>query len=112
MKKNIIYLNHILDSIEEINDFTKDGFDQNDLKTERAVERNLEIIGEAANNLSKDFQKKFNEISWELVIGIRHKIIHDYFDVDANVVKNTVEKDIPVLKKQILQILKKLRENN
>ena len=55
-----------------------------------------------------NFQKKFDEVEWELIVGMRHKIIHDYFDVDMNVVKSTVENDLLVLKKQILAILKNL----
>ena len=107
MKDDKIYLKHIIDAIEEIESFLIK-IDWEDIKTERAIERCLEIIGEAANKLSKDFQKKFDEIEWELIVGMRHKIIHDYFDVDMNVVKSTVENDLPVLKKQILKILDKI----
>jgi uncharacterized protein with HEPN domain len=109
MKNQTVYLNHILDAIKEIEIFSEDKNWQ-DAKTERAIERCIEIIGEAANNLSKEFQKRFSEVEWNLVIGMRHKIIHDYFDVDPNLVKSTVEEDIPVLKKQIRKILKDLEE--
>lgn len=109
MKNQKAYLQHILDAIKEIEIFSKDG-DWQDVKTERAIERCIEIIGEAANNLSKDFQKKFPEVEWKLLIGMRHKIIHDYFDVDHNTIKSTVEEDIPALKKQIKKILKELEK--
>jgi len=109
MKNQTVYLNHILDAIKEIEIFSEDK-NWKDKKTERAIERCIEIIGEAANNLSKEFQKRFSEVEWNLVIGMRHKIIHDYFDVDPNLVKSTVEEDIPVLKKQIRKILKDLEE--
>ncbi len=108
MKSQIVYLNHILDAIKEIEIFSEDG-DWKDAKTERAIERCIEIIGEAANNLSKDFQRKFSEVEWRMVIGMRHKIIHDYFDVDPDLVRSTVEDDIPILKKQIKKILKELK---
>ncbi len=108
MKNQKAYLQHIIDAIAEIEEFSKDA-DWEDAKTERAIERCIEIIGEAANNLSKDFQKKFPEIEWDLIIGMRHKLIHDYFDVDHNIIKSTVEDDIPVLKKQIKKILKELK---
>jgi uncharacterized protein with HEPN domain len=107
MKNQTTYLNHILDAIKEIEIFSEDK-NWKDAKTERAIERCIEIIGEAANNLSKDFQKKFPEVEWSAVIGMRHKIIHDYFEIDPNLVKSTVEDDIPTLKKQIQKILKKL----
>ncbi len=107
MKNQAVYLHHILDTIKEIEIFSEGG-NWKDAKTERAIERCIEIIGEAANNLSKEFQKKFSEIEWNLVIGMRHKIIHDYFDVDSNIIKSTVEEDIPILKKQIKKILKEV----
>lgn len=107
MKNQKVYLKHILDAIVQIEEFAQD-MDWEDAKTERAIERCIEIIGEAANNLSKDFQKKFPEIEWDLVIGMRHKLIHDYFDIDPNIVKSTVEDDIPILKKKIKKILKEL----
>jgi uncharacterized protein with HEPN domain len=104
MKDNKVYLQHIVDSIEEIESFLVN-VDWEDTKTERAIERCLEIIGEAASKLPKDFQKQFNQVEWELIIGMRHKIIHDYFDVDMNVVRTTVEEDLPILKEKILEIL-------
>lgn len=110
MKNQTVYLHHILDAIKEIEIFSEDS-DWKDIKTERAIERCIEIIGEAANKLSKDFQKKFPEVEWNLVIGMRHKIIHDYFDVDPNLVRSTVEDDIPTLKKQIEKILKELHQS-
>lgn len=107
MKNQEAYLQRILDAIKEIEIFSEE-IDWKDKKTERAIERCIEIIGEAASNLSKDFQKKFPEVEWSLLIGMRHKIIHDYFDVDSNLVRSTVEDDIPLLKKQIKKILKEI----
>ncbi len=106
-KEPKVYLLHILDAISELEIYAKDDWENK--KTTRAIERCLEIIGEAANNLSKDFQKNFPEIEWELIVGMRHKIIHDYFDVDGDVVQSTVHQDIPVLKNQIEAILNKLK---
>ena len=80
MKDDKKYLHHILDAIAEIETYAVD-IDWEDKKSERAIERCLEIIGEAANKLSKDFQKKSDEIQWDLVIGMRHKLIHDYFGI-------------------------------
>ncbi len=107
MKNQEAYLQHILDAIKEIEIFSEEA-DWKDAKTERAIERCIEIIGEAASNLSKDFQKKFPEVEWNLIIGMRHKLIHDYFETDPRLVKSTVEDDIPLLKKQIKKILKKI----
>ena len=107
MKDQQAYLQHILDAIAEIETFSKDA-DWEDIKTERAIERCIEIIGEAANKLSRNFQKRFSSVEWDLIIGMRHKLIHDYFDTDPIIIKSTVEEDIPVLKKQIQEILKEI----
>ena len=102
---------HILEAINNIEVFLKnvtlDSF-VNNIEKRAAIERMLEIIGEAAGKLPKDFQKQFHQIEWDLIIGMRHKIIHDYFDVDMNVLRATVEEDLPILKKQILEILMEL----
>lgn len=110
MKNQTIYLRHILDAIKEIEIFSEGG-NWKDTKTERAIERCIEIIDEAANNVSRDFHKKFPEVEWKLVIGMRHKIIHDYFSVDSNLIKSTVEEDIPILKEQIKKILKEVEKS-
>lgn len=104
------YLQDIYDAIESINDFLK----RKDKKTfegdyllQSAVFRQFEIIGEAASRLSKDFRKQHQEISWEKIIGMRHKMIHDYFEVSIDVVWNTYKIDLPVLKKEITLLLAK-----
>jgi uncharacterized protein with HEPN domain len=104
MKDHKIYLHHILDSIEEIESFLKD-IDWEDTKTQRAIERCLEIIGEAANKLPNSFYEKFDQIEWDLIVGMRHKIIHDYFSIDHNIIQTTVEEDLPILKQQIANII-------
>lgn len=110
MKDDKPYLMHIKDAVEKIEKFTK-GFDynkfsKNDL-VQSAVIRQIEIIGEATNRLSTDLKNEYTEISWKDVIGMRHKLIHDYFGVDLKRVWRTIEKDIPRLKNVIEKILKK-----
>lgn len=51
-----------------------------------AIVRNIEIVGEAANNVSKKFQKDNPEVPWRKVIGIRNHLIHEYFGVDKKLV--------------------------
>ena len=60
-----------------------------------AVVRNLEIIGEAANRLPKEFTDKHPEIEWRKVIGLRHRIVHDYFGVDLDIIWAITRQDLP-----------------
>ena len=72
-----------------------------------AVIRNLEIIGEAANNLSRyhpEFIIKYSQIPWEDMYWMRNRISHGYFSVDFEIVWKTIERDLPILQKQIQQI--------
>ena len=66
----------------------------------------FEIIGEAANNLSPQFLTEHKEINWREVIGMRHAIVHDYFEVNLEVVWDTIKEDIPKLKLEISKLLK------
>ena len=77
-----------------------------DLKTQDAVVRNVEIIGEAVKKLPKSFTAKHSGIPWKEMAGTRDKLIHDYFGVDINAVWTTTRKDIPALKAEVEQILK------
>jgi uncharacterized protein with HEPN domain len=57
-----------------------------DDKTIDAVVRNLEIIGEAANRLPENFRAQLSEIEWRQIIGLRNRIVHDYFNIDVEIV--------------------------
>ena len=79
-----------------------------DEKTTDAVVRNLEIIGEAASRLPKDFTDKHLAIEWVKIVGLRHRIVHEYFGVRLERVWKTAKKDIPKLKKQVSELLENL----
>ncbi len=92
----------MLDEIKNIKQFLLGvDFDAlvNDTKTAKAIERSLEIIGEAAKNLSEEFTEKTKEIPWREVIGLRDKIIHHYFDVDYKTIWDIIQNDLPELEK-------------
>jgi len=74
-----------------------------DEKTADAVVRNLEIIGEAANRLPTEFMDTHSQIEWKKIIGLRHRIVHDYFGVDLEIVWNIVTVDIPAFYASIRQ---------
>lgn len=112
MKKDPkIFLRHILDSIAEIEKNIKNISEEKfSLSTpiQDAVIRRLEIIGEAAKNISADVRKKYNFIPWKKIAGSRDVLIHQYFEVDLPAVWDTATKDLPQLKQEIETMLKKL----
>jgi uncharacterized protein with HEPN domain len=99
-----LYLDDILSSIIAIEEFTKgmtfEDF-QNDRKTVDAVIRNLEIIGEAANNIPQELKNSYSIIPWRDMISMRNKIMHEYFGVDTEIMWKTIQEDLPSLKTKI-----------
>jgi uncharacterized protein with HEPN domain len=105
-----IFLEHILESINEIEKYVKNMPERkfmDDMKTQDAVIRRIEIIGEATKNLSNDFKRKNPKIEWREMASMRNKLIHEYFGVDLDLVWFVVNNDVPKLKKQIIKILEK-----
>ena len=72
-----------------------------DEKTIDSVVRNLVIIGEAANRLPQNFRRQYPEINWPQIIGLRHRIVHDYFNIDIEIVWHIIHTDLPVFKSWI-----------
>jgi len=70
--------------------------------------KQLEIIGEAANNITEHFQKIYNEIEWRTIVGLRNLLVHEYFGIDEEIVWGIIKKDIPKLQKEVKQILKQI----
>jgi len=102
-----LFLKDILESIDKIDAYTeKLSFEefQDDEKTIDAVVRNFEIIGEAVNNIPEDIKKKYPEVEWQEAIGFRNVMIHEYFGVDTEAVWETIEKNLPILKKKITKV--------
>jgi len=115
MKDNRVFLNHILDEINFLIEETKKiKFEQfmKDELLKRACTRSLEIIGEAVKNLSPDFRKKYKDIEWKKIAGMRDKIIHYYFGVNWDVVWAMIKNQLSKLKEQIEKILNEVKDNN
>jgi uncharacterized protein with HEPN domain len=113
MKKDpLVFLKHIVESIEAIESFSKDtsieSLKENRLK-QSAIVRELEIIGEAAKNLPSDFKNKHSDIKWKQIAGLRDKLIHHYFGIDLSVIWDIIQVDLPKLKEQIKEILENVR---
>ena len=112
MKKDpIIFVKHILESIECIEKYAenldKKHFVSNNL-IQDAVIRRLEIIGEAVKNLPSDFTSKHKEVEWTKIARMRDKLIHNYFGVDVELTYVVVKDNLPDLKNKINNILKEI----
>ena len=108
---NTVYLKDILTCIGKVKKYLQD-FDFEEFKTNEekidAVIRNVEIIGEAANNLTRDFRSKNPQVEWRKIISTRNRIIHGYATVDLEIIWNITQSDLDILKIKIEKILEDL----
>jgi uncharacterized protein with HEPN domain len=113
VKDDRIYLLHIHDAIHRIIEYTTEGegafFASS--KTQDAVVRNLEIIGEAAKNLSEGLKTRHGSVPWKRIAGMRDKMIHEYFGVNLKLVWEVVEREPPPLKVTLKSMLRELGGN-
>jgi uncharacterized protein with HEPN domain len=107
-------LHNMLDAARNAVQFTR-GRSRSSLQRNKMLElaltRLLEIIGEAAKEISEDLRTTYPEIAWYKMSGMRNRLIHGYFDVDQEMVWETVTRELPPLIAQLENILKK-RANN
>ena len=107
--RDISRLEHMIQAMERIRRYTKgktfDEFIADDMMY-YAVVKNIEILGEAANMLTEEFRNKHPMTPWKLVSGMRNYIVHEYFQVDNNVVWDVIMHDLPTLEQQISMYLK------
>src|SRR4030042_6273892 len=105
------FLLDIIEAIKRIELYTKElsysDFLQK-IETQDAVARNLEIIGEAVKNISKNLKTKYNHIQWKEIAAMRDKVIHFYFGVNWDIVWKAAKDNLPQLKERIEGILKEI----
>lgn len=100
-----IFLDHILQSIELIEDYTNDITKEEFLNTDfiqEAVIRRIKVISESIKNMPHDFKDKYPEIPWETIVNVRN--ILENGDCDLETVWETVKNEIPVLKTEVLKM--------
>lgn len=113
-KNNLLYLKDIYDSIEKaltfIADFNYKDFIK-DEKTQFAVIRAREIIGEASKKINSDLKKKYSDIPWKEMSGMRDILIHEYFGINSKIVWKTLKEDLPPLKEKIKNMMEDFDQN-
>lgn len=107
MKDDRAFLGHILDCTDRVLEYTREGKEQffSDRRTQDAVIRNLEIIGEAAKRLSGPFCEDHSEVPWRQIAGMRDVLIHNYFGVKMDTVWAVVETHLPRLRSVVAAAL-------
>lgn len=108
------YLHHIVEAIDRIFLYTEDidepGF-LSDAKTQDAVIRNFEVIGEAARNIERhdpNFANTHPDIPWGDAYLLRNLLAHGYFKVDLEIVWRTISSDLPTMKSQVLALIRQI----
>lgn len=102
-------LEHMLTAIENVEEFTKDIHEEDFVKSKLlffAVVKNIEIVGEATYMLTKEFKQSHSSIPWQVIEKMRHVLVHGYYTISSEKVWETVQEDLPVLKRQIVSLLR------
>ena len=104
-------LRHILEAIDNIESFledkTRDDFTMKSLLYFGVV-KNLEIVGEAAYMLSNEFIESHPDSPWKQIIGMRHYLVHGYYQISADETWNTIKNDLPIFKGKVLSYLNEI----
>lgn len=114
MKKDIIvYFEDIIESIDKIEEYTKiitkEQFSEM-ISVQDAVLMRFAVIGESANKIPVDVKNINKVIVWRKIINLRNLIVHDYSSVNSDRIWKIIQKELPVFKKQIVDLLDKISE--
>jgi len=104
-------IRHMAEAINDILEFAENKTFEDFISTKilkHAVYRNFTILGEAANLLTKEFKEENDMIEWHKIIGMRHVLVHGYYEADDTIVWQTVMEDLPKLREMLKNIEKNL----
>jgi uncharacterized protein with HEPN domain len=108
-RDHLDYLQDILSMIDKVEQFTADlsleEFEENEM-VHFAVIRAIEVMGEAAKHVPPEVKRRYPEVPWSRMAGMRDRIIHGYFGVDLHIVWETATRSIPMLRPRISEILR------
>ncbi len=107
-KDDHIRLRHMLDAAKEAIEFAG-GKNRKDLDSDRkltlALVKDVEIIGEAAYQITEETRRALPQIPWEDIIGMRHRLVYAYFDINLDILWQTVQEDLPPLVRVLSKVL-------
>ena len=101
-------IEHMLSAIGNVEEFTKDVTVEDFVKSKilfYAVVKNIEIVGEATYMLTQEFKDTHKYIPWLVIEKMRHVLVHGYYTISPEKVWETVQDDLPILKKQLSALL-------
>ena len=106
MKDDAVYVQHILECIARIEEYTKAGRTEFMASTliQDGVVRNLQTLGQSVLKLSDAFKSAHPAVDWKSIIGLRNVLVHDYLGVSVTRIWETVERDLPDLKAKVTAI--------
>ena len=111
MTEDKLYLTHIAECIERVEEYTTDGRRAflNDHRTQDAVLRNLQVLAESTQRLSDECRATRTEVDWRGIAGFRNFLVHGYLGVDILRVWDVASNDLPGLKTHITEMLAELQ---
>jgi uncharacterized protein with HEPN domain len=111
-KHDEIRIKHMLDAVEEALTFVRNR-DREHLDQDRmlvlALIKDIEIVGEAASRISDETKQAAPDIPWANITGMRNRLIHAYFDINLDILWQTVSKDLPELSAKLNQVIKTVK---
>jgi uncharacterized protein with HEPN domain len=114
-KDDLVYIGHMLDTarqvIAKVHGISRAEYD-NDENLRLALTHLIQIIGEASCHVSELLRGMRPEVPWRAIVGMRHKVVHDYLNVDEDVVWQTATEEMPLLAEQLEAILRKNKEGS
>jgi uncharacterized protein with HEPN domain len=104
----VLFLEDIVESISRIEEYTRD-IDLNSLHKNKmvvdAVVRNFSVIGEAVKNIPGSVRIRYPDVEWKEAAGFRDILVHEYFGVDLEAVRDTIRNNLPMFKKHVRKAL-------
>lgn len=105
---DLVRLQHMLDAAQKALEFSA-GMNRSDLENDEvrqfALVRAVEVVGEAANNITDEFKAKYSDIPWAKIVGMRHRLVHAYFEMDIDVLWSAIHEEMPPLVIRLQNIL-------
>lgn len=111
MRRDSERLQDILDAIERIQSRVNLDRIEDDEMLQVWALYHLQIIGEAARALSSEITQNYSQVPWSKIVGLRNRVVHEYFDIDLDIVIDIIVYDLPELKDKITGILNDCSDN-